>query len=185
VSDAGAILRIRVHLRTKALSNRSTIKEHFVKHAFIAALVALSALGCAYAQPATPNCTPPPKELVTKDVLQGKGDTAVFRSGILVQYTGWLYDGCAKDLKGEQFDSSQGRSTPFGFILGAGKVIKGWDEGVLGMKVGGKRMLVIPPGKAYGERGAGTKIPPDATLVFDVELVAIPIPPPGAAPKPQ
>ena len=161
-----------------------------MKYAFVAALVAVTALGFASAQPATPNCAPPPKELVAKDVEPGKGDTVVFRSGVLVSYTGWLYDGCAKEFKGEQFDTSQGRTTPFGFIVGAGKVIKGWDEGILGMKAGGKRVLIIPPDKAYGERGAGNgKIPPNATLVFDVQVVGIPIPPPApqpaAAPKPQ
>ena len=109
---------------------------------------------------------------------------AVAGRWVAVQYTGWLYDGCAKDLKGEQFDTSQGRVTPFGFIVGAGRVIKGWDEGVLGMKAGGKRTLIIPADKGYGERGAGGgKIPPNATLVFDVEVIAIPGPPP--APKPQ
>ena len=161
--------------------------------AFAAAFLALSALGSACAQqPAAssaPACAPPPKELVLKDVEPGNGDVVAFRSAILVQYTGWLYDGCAPDLKGEQFDTSKGRPTPFGFIVGAGRVIKGWDEGVLGMKVGGKRTLVIPPDKGYGERGAGGgKIPPNATLVFDVEVVAIPGPPPaseGATPKAQ
>ena len=158
----------------------------------IAALVAASALGCAHAQdkaPAKAACAAPPKALVVKDLEPGKGDMAVVaRSGILVHYTGWLYDGCAKDFKGEQFDSSVGRPVPFSFLVGVGKVIKGWDEGVVGMKVGGKRMLIIPPDKGYGERGAGGgKIPPDATLVFDVQLVAIPIPfaPMQEAPKPK
>ena len=154
-----------------------------MKYAFAAALFAVSTLGCAYAQPAKgSDCKPPPKELVVKEVQEGKGDAAMFKSGVLVNYTGWFYDGCAKDFKGEQFDTSQGRVTPLGFLVGTGRVIKGWDEGVLGMKTGGKRMLIIPPDKAYGEKGAGNgKIPPNATLVFDVELVAIPAPPPAPA----
>jgi FKBP-type peptidyl-prolyl cis-trans isomerase FkpA len=89
-----------------------------------------------------------------------------------MQYTGWLYEASAKDNKGKQFDSSQGRGA-FKFPLGTGAVIKGWDQGVLGMKVGESRRLVIPPDLAYGDRGAGGVIPPGATLVFDVELVGI------------
>jgi FKBP-type peptidyl-prolyl cis-trans isomerase FkpA len=164
-----------------------------VKFAVAAAFVAASVLGCASAQttapaqPAKADCKPPPTELVVKEVAPGKGDAAAFKSGILVSYTGWLYDGCAKDFKGEQFDTSQGRVTPFGFVLGAGKVIKGWDEGLMGMKVGAKRVLIIPPDKAYGERSVGGgKIPAGSTLVFDVELMGIPVPPPppeGSAPK--
>jgi FKBP-type peptidyl-prolyl cis-trans isomerase FkpA len=134
------------------------------------------------AAPSKDSCLPPPKELVIKEVEPGKGDVAVVqRSGILVHYTGWLYDPCAKDFKGEQFDSSVGKPVPFSFLVGVGRVIKGWDEGVLGMKAGGKRTLIIPPDKAYGERGAGGgKIPPNATLVFDVQVVAIPAPAPPA-----
>ena len=161
--------------------------------AFAAALIAACGFGCACAQmaPASKaNCLPPPKELVVKEVEPGKGEVTVApRSGVLVHYTGWLYDDCAKDFKGEQFDSSVGRPVPFSFLVGVGKVIKGWDEGVLGMKAGGKRTLIIPPDKAYGERGAGGgKIPPGATLVFDVQVVAIPVPAAplqGSAPKPQ
>jgi FKBP-type peptidyl-prolyl cis-trans isomerase FkpA len=147
--------------------------------AAIAALIAVSTLGCAFAQEkaAPAKCATPPKDLVITEVAPGKGDAAAFKSAVLVQYTGWLYDGCAKDLKGEMFDTSQGRPTPFGFLVGTGKVIKGWDEGVIGMKVGGKRTLVIPPDKAYGERSVGGgKIPASSTLVFDVELVAMPKP---------
>ena len=96
-----------------------------------------------------------------------KGQTAV------VHYTGWLYTESAPEKKGKKFDSSRDRNQPFDFELGAGMVIQGWDEGVEGMQVGGQRRLVIPPEKGYGSQGAGGVIPPNATLVFDVELVGI------------
>ena len=120
-------------------------------------------------------CVPAPKELVKKDLEAGTGREVKLRSAVLVGYTGWLYDGCAKDLKGAKFDSSEGRATPFGFMVGAGKAIKGWDEGLVGMKEkGAKRLLVIPPDKGYGEKGAGGGlIPPNATLVFEVEVFQI------------
>jgi FKBP-type peptidyl-prolyl cis-trans isomerase FkpA len=104
------------------------------------------------------------------------GDGAAVSAGqtAVVQYTGWLYDAAAKDNKGKQFDSSRvsgGRA--FKFPVGTGSVIKGWDQGVAGMKIGESRRLVIPPNLAYGDKGAGGVIPPGATLVFDVELVGI------------
>jgi len=104
------------------------------------------------------------------DVKTGTGKTAQSGQQVSVHYTGWLYlDG----LKGKQFDSSRGRG-PFDFALGAGRVIKGWDEGVAGMKIGGQRTLIIPPGLAYGAQGAGNGvIPPNATLIFDVELLGV------------
>ena len=107
------------------------------------------------------------------DLAPGSG--AEIRSGqtAVVHYTGWLYDAAAPESKGAKFDSSVDRNDPFEFPLGAGHVIKGWDGGVVGMKVGGKRRLVIPPEMGYGSRGAGGVIPPGATLVFDVELVEI------------
>jgi FKBP-type peptidyl-prolyl cis-trans isomerase FkpA len=112
-------------------------------------------------------------ELQIIDEKQGTGPEAVAGKAVIVHYTGWLYDPGTADGHGAKFDSSRDRGAPFGFILGARKVIKGWDEGVAGMKVGGKRTLVIPPDKAYGERGAGGVIPPNATLLFDVELIDI------------
>jgi FKBP-type peptidyl-prolyl cis-trans isomerase FkpA len=114
-----------------------------------------------------------PTELQKTDVKQGTGAEATSGKPVLVHYTGWLYDPAKPDKKGAKFDSSRDRQVPFGFIIGAGRVIKGWDEGVPGMKVGGQRTLVIPPGMAYGERGAGGVIPPNATLIFDVELVDV------------
>lgn len=112
-------------------------------------------------------------ELKKIDVKQGDGPEAVAGKTVIVHYTGWLYDPAAPDSHGKKFDSSLDRKTPFGFPLGAGKVIKGWDQGVAGMKVGGKRTLVIPPDLAYGERGAGGVIPPNSTLIFDVELLDV------------
>jgi len=112
-------------------------------------------------------------ELKTIDQKQGAGDEAVAGKTVVVHYTGWLYDPATADGHGKKFDSSVDRNVPFAFLLGSGKVIKGWDEGVAGMKVGGKRTLVIPPQKGYGERGAGGVIPPNATLLFDVELIEV------------
>jgi FKBP-type peptidyl-prolyl cis-trans isomerase FkpA len=107
------------------------------------------------------------------DLTPGTGAEIKSGQNALVHYTGWLYDAAATDNKGKKFDSSVDRNEPFEFPVGAGMVIKGWDEGVVGMKVGGKRRLVIPPEMGYGARGAGGVIPPGATLVFDVELVEI------------
>lgn len=110
-------------------------------------------------------------ELIKTDVVLGKGEEAVSGHHVSVHYTGWLYDESATEHKGKKFDSSRDRNEPFEFPLGAGHVIKGWDVGVQGMKVGGQRTLIIPPEMGYGKRGAGGVIPPDATLIFDVELL--------------
>lgn len=103
----------------------------------------------------------------------GTGAEAVAGKRVTVHYTGWLFDAAAADKKGRKFDSSRDRGDPFSFLLGAGQVIRGWDEGVAGMKVGGQRTLTIPPEMGYGARGAGGVIPPNATLVFDVELLGV------------
>jgi FKBP-type peptidyl-prolyl cis-trans isomerase FkpA len=113
------------------------------------------------------------KSLVKIDNVVGTGAEAGLGLQVEVHYTGWLYDPNAIDNHGAKFDSSVGRDT-FNFQLGAGRVIKGWDQGVLGMKVGGKRTLIIPGDLAYGKRGAGNGlIPPDAILVFDIELLNV------------
>src|SRR5271165_6080823 len=107
-------------------------------------------------------------QLQKTDTTVGTGAEAAVGKIIVVHYTGWLYDPAATDKKGRKFDSSLDRHTPFSFPLGAHHVIRGWDEGVVGMRVGGKRTLIIPPDLAYGSRGARGVIPPDATLVFDI-----------------
>jgi FKBP-type peptidyl-prolyl cis-trans isomerase len=121
----------------------------------------------------------PPKEtskvteLIKTDIKLGEGAQAAAGHDVSVHYTGWLYDAAAPNNKGKKFDSSRDRNDPFEFPLGAGHVIKGWDQGVEGMKVGGQRTLIIPANLGYGARGAGGVIPPNATLVFDVELLGI------------
>jgi len=111
-----------------------------------------------------------PSGLKYTDTTVGTGTEATKGKKVSVHYTGWLYNNGAK---GAKFDSSLDRGQPFAFGLGAGQVIKGWDEGVAGMKVGGKRTLIIPPDLGYGARGAGGAIPPNATLMFDVELLGV------------
>jgi len=111
-----------------------------------------------------------PSGLQFIDTVEGSGDAAQTGQHVHVHYTGWLFE---NGEIGEKFDSSVDRNEPFDFPLGAGWVIKGWDEGVAGMKVGGQRTLIIPPALGYGARGAGGVIPPNATLKFDVELISV------------
>jgi len=112
-------------------------------------------------------------ELIKKDTVLGEGREAEAGFNVTVHYTGWLYDPSKADGKGTKFDSSLDRHEPFVFFLGGGQVIQGWDEGFAGMKVGGKRTLIIPPHMGYGVHSAGGVIPPNATLIFDVELLGI------------
>ena len=105
-----------------------------------------------------------------EDLVVGQGDAAASGQRVTVHYTGWLDN---NGNRGAKFDSSRDRNEPFEFALGRGQVIKGWDQGVAGMKVGGKRKLTIPPELGYGARGAGGVIPPNATLLFEVELLAL------------
>jgi FKBP-type peptidyl-prolyl cis-trans isomerase len=111
--------------------------------------------------------------LQSRDVTPGTGAEAQKGRTVRVHYTGWLYDPAKTDARGSKFDSSKDRNEPFEFTLGQGDVIRGWDDGVAGMKVGGTRVLTIPPALAYGARGAGGVIPPNATLVFEVELLDV------------
>ena len=119
--------------------------------------------------PASPTSTAPFSQT---DLAVGTGADALTGATVTVDYTGWLYDASKPEQKGLQFDSSLGR-TPFQFTLGRGQVIRGWDQGIPGMRAGGKRRLVIPPSLAYGETRSGP-IPPNATLVFDITMISIP-----------
>lgn len=107
------------------------------------------------------------------DTQVGTGREAEVGFNVTVHYTGWIYDAAAEGSKGKKFDSSLDRKQPFNFFLGGGQVIQGWDEGFAGMKIGGKRTLIIPSEMGYGARGAGGAIPPNANLIFDVELLDV------------
>jgi FKBP-type peptidyl-prolyl cis-trans isomerase FkpA len=127
--------------------------------------------GALVPMPAPKSCESP-AALVIKDVTEGMGKAVASRNAVMVHYTGWLYDSTKPDGRGAQFDSSRGKPLGFSFMVGVGRVIKGWDEGLVGMKVGGRRLLVIPANMAYGDRGGGP-IPPGSTLIFDIELLRI------------
>jgi hypothetical protein len=124
--------------------------------------------------PADPQGAPmPPEQLQSQDLTPGAGAAVTAGQTAVVHYTGWLWDAAAPDNKGRKFDSSRDHGDTFAFRVGGGEVIRGWDQGVEGMRVGGKRRLVIPPDLGYGARGAGGVIPGGATLVFDVELMGV------------
>jgi FKBP-type peptidyl-prolyl cis-trans isomerase FkpA len=166
--------------------------ENFSRTALLVVLLAaLGTVSCTVAPPqekpaaaapvaaaATPPpvaaAVPAPTELKIIDRRIGTGKEAQNGKAAMLQYTGWLYDEKAPDNKGKQFDTSATRGLPFGFIVGVGRVIKGWDQGVVGMKVGGKRTLIIPPALGYADKDIGNGlIPPNSTLVFDVELTEV------------
>jgi FKBP-type peptidyl-prolyl cis-trans isomerase FkpA len=126
---------------------------------------------CTAAPPA--HATGSVDKLTTIDQKVGTGAEAKDGMKVLVHYTGWLYDDGAKDKHGKKFDSSLDHGEPFSFMLGQGSVIAGWDQGVAGMREGGKRILLIPAALGYGTRGAGDDIPPNASLVFEVELLKV------------
>ena len=113
------------------------------------------------------------KELQMVDIKMGTGAEATAGRVVRVHYTGWLFDPSKADKRGTKFDSSKDRNEPFEFPLGASQVIAGWDQGVAGMKVGGTRILTIPSNMGYGARGAGGDIPPNAALLFQVELLGV------------
>ncbi|HTT80339.1 MAG TPA: FKBP-type peptidyl-prolyl cis-trans isomerase [Stellaceae bacterium] len=134
------------------------------------AVLSLAAPAAATAQTAKGTVTEMTDGLKYTDATVGSGAEATPGHQVTVNYTGWLDEG---GRKGKKFDSSFDHGQPFSFTLGAHQVIPGWDEGVAGMKVGGKRTLIIPPALGYGARGAGGVIPPNATLIFDVELLKV------------
>ncbi|HXU94627.1 MAG TPA: FKBP-type peptidyl-prolyl cis-trans isomerase [Gallionella sp.] len=150
-----------------------------ISRLLLALLLSAAFVSTACSEQAAPQQSAPTSEtsaaaeLVKNDVKVGDGAEATAGRNVSVHYTGWLYDEAAPGHKGKKFDSSRDRGMPFEFPLGAGQVIQGWDQGVQGMKVGGQRTLVIPPQLGYGARGAGGVIPPNATLVFDVELLGV------------
>lgn len=144
----------------------------FAGHAQAASASASASASAAASSPAvTPAAPAVVSALIKTDTKVGTGNEAVSGAQVVVNYSGWFYDPKAPDMHGKMFDSSVGRS-PFAFTLGRHMVIKGWDQGVAGMKVGGKRTLIVPSNLAYGKDGMGP-IPPDATLIFDVELLEV------------
>jgi FKBP-type peptidyl-prolyl cis-trans isomerase FkpA len=145
------------------------IYTFFTLALLLSATLATSGCGKPAAAPGSGKVT----ELGKTDVKVGTGTEATPGKLVTVHYTGWLYDDSRPDHHGAEFDSSRSHGQPFEFTLGAGQVIKGWDQGVAGMKVGGQRTLVIPASLGYGARGAGSDIPPNAALVFDVELLDV------------
>lgn len=149
------------------------MKRYAAAIATLVAVTACAQTGAPPAAPAKPSAPAVVTELVKKDTKEGTGRMAEKGKAVSVHYTGWLYDPAAPEQKGKKFDSSHDRKIPFGFILGAGRVIKGWEEGVVGMKEGGQRTLIIPASMGYGDKGAGGVIPPGATLLFEVELLKI------------
>jgi FKBP-type peptidyl-prolyl cis-trans isomerase len=139
---------------------------------FLLACFAVCAAGCGGSDATSPSPSTGSAPYSQTDITVGTGAVATLGRPTTVDYTGWLYDSTRPDNKGTQFDTSSGRG-PYTFVLGTGSVIAGWDRGVANMRVGGERLLVIPPELAYGAQGNPPAIPPNATLVFDVKLLAV------------
>lgn len=154
------------------LSPRSRLFHMLPRHLRLAALLSILLLPAACGGP-PPYTGGDVTELQRIDIATGSGEPARAGDEISVHYTGWLHDQAAPDRRGEKFDSSRDRGQPLVFRLGTGRVIRGWDDGIEGMRRGGKRELRIPTGLAYGKDGAGGVIPPGASLVFEVELLDI------------
>ncbi len=144
-----------------------------IRRSLLICLLCLSGMAFAQTQEAAPAAEPTPDPLVINDVKLGTGKEAYTGANVLVHYTGWLFKSMALKQHGRKFDSSRDRGDPLDFQLGVGRVIKGWDQGVIGMKVGGQRTLIIPAHLAYGKKGSPGMIPPDADLIFDVELIEV------------
>lgn len=160
--------------RPEAVSDATALNPFPLRTATLAALtMAAYLLLAACSSPSLPPVNGSVAELQRIDLVDGNGAVAASGDEVSVHYTGWVYDESAPEQRGAQFDSSLERGTPITFRLGAGRVIRGWDEGVAGMRVGGKRVLLIPAELGYGRRGAGGMIPPDASLVFEVELMDV------------
>jgi FKBP-type peptidyl-prolyl cis-trans isomerase FkpA len=141
--------------------------------AMFAMVVLMAACGSKEQAPKLATPVPPPTELQKIDVVKGAGEGISQGQVAVVHYTGWLYDPTVAEHKGMKFDSSRDRGQPYAFTVGAGSVIRGWEEGVQGMQPGGQRRLMIPPDLGYGDVGMQNVIPPNATLVFDIELLQI------------
>ena len=161
---------ISASLLRSSRPGHSSVRSRAAGIVAVVSLLSATIAGCGGSSSPAP--TPVPNVPFSQtDLVVGTGAEAVNGKTLAVNYTGWLYDATKAEQKGTQFDTSTGRG-PYSFVLGARQVIDGWDQGVPGMKVGGKRRLVIPPDLAYGASGRGS-IPPNATLVFDIELLSV------------
>ena len=168
------------------MNNNKSLSSRSVSMVCVSVAAALLAAACSEESPpggserkredtpAAATTAAPVTELQKIDVVKGAGEGISSGQRAVVHYTGWVYEPDAPEHKGKQFDSSRERGKPFRFVIGAGGVIKGWEEGVQGMQPGGRRQLIIPADLGYGATGAGGgTIPPNATLLFDIELLAI------------
>jgi FKBP-type peptidyl-prolyl cis-trans isomerase FkpA len=160
-------------MASSTLNSHSAIGKAATARILAAVMLIAAISSCTGQTGPAPAATSPVNSLESDDLKVGSGPAIAAGQQAVVQYTGWLYDASTPDKKGKEFDSSANSGQPFRFVIGGGQVIKGWDQGVAGMQVGGRRKLIIPADLAYGQEGAGGVIPPGATLVFEVTLVGI------------